>query len=274
MSLNSYQHTVRVYYEDTDAGGIVYYANYLKFFERARTEWLRELGINQSIFLEQNIGFVVTKVEMDNKASAKLDDLLTITTTISRLKSASLVFSQQLVNQQQELLQRQQERTLEIAETTAKLAANKQTIKQKKQAIAQAQEMLNNTSDQLGSVLNKLVPPTKITELLRSLLLKTHGLKLLELSNEAVEDITLSDDDENTAKKQADNVGKTLLYKHSTTLKLTGSYQQLYQYLSSLEQSKWELYWDQLHYKVIEYPQAEIIIRVHTISTNEHWIGL
>ncbi|MFT6918411.1 MAG: acyl-CoA thioester hydrolase [Cognaticolwellia sp.] len=99
MSLSSHQHTVRVYYEDTDAGGIVYYANYLKFFERARTEWLRELGINQSIFLEQNIGFVVTKVAMDNKASAKLDDLLTITTTISRLKSASLVFSQQLVNQ-------------------------------------------------------------------------------------------------------------------------------------------------------------------------------
>lgn len=181
---------------------------------------------------------------------------------------------QQLVKQQQELLQQQQQRELEIAETTAKLAANKRTVKQKKQAIAQAQEMLQKTSNQLDSVLNKLVPPTKITELLRSLLLQTHGLKLLELSNEAVEDITLSDGDENTTKKQDDNAEKTLLYKHSTTLKLTGSYRQLYQYLSSLEQSKWELYWDQLHYKVIEYPQAEIIIRVHTISTNEHWIGL
>ena len=99
MSLTNYQHSIRVYYEDTDAGGIVYYANYLKFFERARTEWLRALGINQSIFLQQNIGFVVTKVAMDNKASAKLDDLLTITSTISQLKSASLVFSQLLVNQ-------------------------------------------------------------------------------------------------------------------------------------------------------------------------------
>jgi len=87
MSLNSHQHTIRVYYEDTDAGGIVYYANYLKFFERARTEWLRALGINQSIFLEQNIGFVVTKVVMDNKASAKLDDLLTITTAIKQLST-------------------------------------------------------------------------------------------------------------------------------------------------------------------------------------------
>ena len=99
MSLLNYQHKVRVYYEDTDAGGIVYYANYLKFLERARTEWLRELGINQSIFLEQNIGFVVTKVTMENKASAKLDDLLTITSTIKRLKSASLIFTQEIVNQ-------------------------------------------------------------------------------------------------------------------------------------------------------------------------------
>jgi acyl-CoA thioester hydrolase len=99
-----HQHAVRVYYEDTDVGGIVYYANYLKFFERARTEWLRELGIKQSIFLEQNIGFVVTKVEMDNKASAKLDDLLIITSTISTLKGASLVFSQQLNNEKQQLL--------------------------------------------------------------------------------------------------------------------------------------------------------------------------
>ena len=101
MSLLNFQHKIRVYYEDTAAGGIVYYANYLKFLERARTEWLRELGINQSIFLEQNIGFVVTKVAMENKASAKLDDLLTITSTITRLKSASLIFSQQVVNQHQ-----------------------------------------------------------------------------------------------------------------------------------------------------------------------------
>ena len=92
-------HKLKVYYEDTDAGGIVYYANYLKLLERARTEWLRELGINQSIFLEQNIGFVVTKVTMENKASAKLDDLLTITSTIKRLKSASLIFTQEIVNQ-------------------------------------------------------------------------------------------------------------------------------------------------------------------------------
>ena len=100
----SQNHSLRVYYEDTDAGGIVYYANYLKFFERARTEWLRELGINQANFLEQNIGFVVRKVEMDNIASAKLDDLLNVNSTITTLKRASLVFHQQITNQAQQLL--------------------------------------------------------------------------------------------------------------------------------------------------------------------------
>jgi acyl-CoA thioester hydrolase len=99
---NTFQ--VRVYYEDTDAGGIVYYANYLKFCERARTEWLRTLKINQSFFLEQNCGFVVRKVEMDNMASAKLDDLLTVTSTISELKRASLRFTQLITNEQQTCL--------------------------------------------------------------------------------------------------------------------------------------------------------------------------
>ena len=103
-SKTSQNFSLRVYYEDTDAGGIVYYANYLKFFERARTEWLRELGINQSKILEQSVGFVVRRVEMDNMASAKLDDLLNVNSTITRLKRASLVFHQQITNQAQQVI--------------------------------------------------------------------------------------------------------------------------------------------------------------------------
>jgi acyl-CoA thioester hydrolase len=99
-----YDYPVRVYYEDTDAGGIVYHANYLKFCERARTEWLRELGASQSFFLEQNIALVVRRIEMDNKASAKLDDLLTVTSWISEFKRASLVFTQQITNQENKLI--------------------------------------------------------------------------------------------------------------------------------------------------------------------------
>ncbi|MDO6428452.1 tol-pal system-associated acyl-CoA thioesterase [Thalassotalea sp. 1_MG-2023] len=92
---------IRVFYEDTDAGGNVYHANYLNFCERARTEWLRKLGISQSTFLEQNAGFVVRKLEMDNLAPAKLDDLLTVITTIEQLKRASVSFIQQVFNEQQ-----------------------------------------------------------------------------------------------------------------------------------------------------------------------------
>lgn len=101
MLKNEDKFELRVYYEDTDAGGIVYYANYLKFFERARTEWLRKLDIHQSYFLEQNLGFVVRKVEMDNLASAKLDDVLTVVSQISEIKRASLIFQQQIIKNQQ-----------------------------------------------------------------------------------------------------------------------------------------------------------------------------
>ena len=89
---------IRVYYEDTDAGGIVYYANYLKFFERARTEWLRDFGIEQQDLLERSIGFVVKRVEMDNIAAAKFNDLLSIETQIVELKRASMVFEQTIKN--------------------------------------------------------------------------------------------------------------------------------------------------------------------------------
>jgi acyl-CoA thioester hydrolase len=71
---------VRVYYEDTDAGGVVYYANYLKFFERARTEWLRGLGLNQDkLAQEEGLIFVVRRALLDFARAARLDDLLEVT---------------------------------------------------------------------------------------------------------------------------------------------------------------------------------------------------
>ena len=74
---------VRVYWEDTDAGGIVFYANYLKFFERARTEWLRSLGIEQQRLREATGGlFVVTDAQLRYHRSARLDDLLLVTARV------------------------------------------------------------------------------------------------------------------------------------------------------------------------------------------------
>lgn len=88
--------TVRVYYEDTDAGGIVFYANYLKFFERARTEWLRSLGIGQhTLTADEGAAFVVKSAHIDYHAPARLDDALTLTLSIEKLGRASVQFSQQ-----------------------------------------------------------------------------------------------------------------------------------------------------------------------------------
>ncbi|MEI8633922.1 tol-pal system-associated acyl-CoA thioesterase [Vibrio sp. PP-XX7] len=100
----TFRFPIRVYYEDTDAGGIVYHANYLKFFERARTEMLREEGISQSVLLEQNIGFVVRHLEIDFLKSAQLDQCLEVVTCLTERRKASLVFCQELVNPQHEVL--------------------------------------------------------------------------------------------------------------------------------------------------------------------------
>ena len=88
---------IRVYYEDTDAGGVVYHARYLHFFERARTEVLRELGFSQKILLEEhNLAFVVKTMQIDYRLAAKLDDLLTVETEVSGIKGATILFSQQI----------------------------------------------------------------------------------------------------------------------------------------------------------------------------------
>ena len=93
---------VRVYYEDTDAGGVVYYANYLKFCERARTEWLRTFGVSQQALIdEQGLGFVVRSVQADYLAPARLDDALEVITQVAMLRRASILFEQQLMRGQE-----------------------------------------------------------------------------------------------------------------------------------------------------------------------------
>jgi acyl-CoA thioester hydrolase len=85
-----------VYWEDTDAGGIVFYANYLKFFERARTEWLRHLGVSQHDLRERTGGmFVVSGTELRYHRPARLDDSLCITAALAESGRASLVIDQQ-----------------------------------------------------------------------------------------------------------------------------------------------------------------------------------
>lgn len=86
---------LRVYYEDTDLAGIVYYANYLKFIERARTEWVREMGIDQArLKAEEGIVFAVRRLEANYLSPARFDDLLTVETEIGDITGARITLSQ------------------------------------------------------------------------------------------------------------------------------------------------------------------------------------
>ncbi len=87
--------SVRVYYEDTDNGGVVYYANYLKFMERARTEWLRAHGVEQDILIEQEgLIFAVRSVQLDYRRPARFNQLLSISVSVVEMGKASLTFDQ------------------------------------------------------------------------------------------------------------------------------------------------------------------------------------
>ncbi len=89
---------VRIYYEDTDAAGIVYHANYLNFMERARTEWLRHLGYEQDrLAASLGIVFVVRKITIDYIRPARFNDELTVISSVQRLGRASLEFAQNVV---------------------------------------------------------------------------------------------------------------------------------------------------------------------------------
>lgn len=92
---NAFTIPVRIYYEDTDAGGVVYYANYLKFFERCRTEWLRAIGHDQADLLrDPGIVFVVRSVNVDYLKPARLDDQLLIGLEVDKIGRAQITFRQ------------------------------------------------------------------------------------------------------------------------------------------------------------------------------------
>src|SRR5574341_492581 len=84
---------IRIYYEDTDCGGVVYYANYLRYFERARTHFFEERGLSVTGLLKEGIQFMVVHAEVDYRSSARYGETLTITTKVSAIGNASLTFS-------------------------------------------------------------------------------------------------------------------------------------------------------------------------------------
>ena len=106
---NEFSLPVRVYYEDTDAGGVVYHANYLRFMERARTEWLRALGFEQDLLAQElGIVFVVASLDIQYRKPARFNDALSVTSSISTVGRVSILFKQEIwregLNNSRELL--------------------------------------------------------------------------------------------------------------------------------------------------------------------------
>ena len=104
--MSEFSWPVRVYYEDTDAGGVVYYANYLKFMERARSELLRSLGFEQDELAQQGLIFAVHRAEVDYIKPARFNNALTVTANIIQQKKVSLTFDQEVHNEQGDLCSR------------------------------------------------------------------------------------------------------------------------------------------------------------------------
>ena len=105
---------IRIYYEDTDCGGIVYYANYLKYFERARTQYLEERGLSVAWLMKEGTVFVVVHAEVDYRSPARYGDTLVIETVVSDMTAASFTFSHVI---------RERESQRVVVEGSARLAA-------------------------------------------------------------------------------------------------------------------------------------------------------
>ena len=122
---------VRVYYEDTDMGGVVFYANYLKFMERGRTEWLRAVGVNQSdLAAQEHRGFMVTELDIRYLKPARLDDLLQIESEVTRMGRASLHFHQ-AIYRNGELLTQSKIQVCCVETVNMRIAAIPQSVRTK-----------------------------------------------------------------------------------------------------------------------------------------------
>lgn len=105
MNTTSFHFPVRIYYEDTDSGGVVYYANYLKYMERARTEWLRSLGFEQDRMIEDDgVIFAVRSVAVDYNSPARFNDKLEVVTSPQKVGRASLSLRQEIYRSGEERL--------------------------------------------------------------------------------------------------------------------------------------------------------------------------
>ena len=126
---NPFVWPITIYYEDTDVGGVVYHSNYLKFFERARTELLRSIGVSQQKLFAEHISFVVRHMDIDFLRGAQLDEQLQVQTWVESIGRATLIFVQQLVRADNTILCRALVKIACINPTTMKPTAIPNGIK-------------------------------------------------------------------------------------------------------------------------------------------------
>lgn len=132
MSVREFIWPVRVYYEDTDVAGVVFYANYLRFYERGRTEWLRSLGWEQDILIDKGLAFAVAHVDAKYLLPARFNDKLLIKTRIASVRRTSVIFEQEIVtdNEQQLLVNKATIRVACVDMKTMKPAAMPDYLKE------------------------------------------------------------------------------------------------------------------------------------------------
>jgi MSHA biogenesis protein MshJ len=175
----------------------------------------------------------------------------------------------QLQVMQQDVTQQQSQREV----LTAQLAVgiDKKKIKQ----FEAFQLELNMLNKRIDESVKAMIPPKEMAVVLEGLLEKGTDLKLLSLENKAVYAVVNKDEGgENSQKKSISNTVQETLYNHGFILRLSGNYMSVIDYFESLSALPWRFYWDDLRYKVESYPNAEITLEIHTISTYEEWIGV
>ncbi|CAG8998346.1 MAG: Acyl-CoA thioesterase YbgC [Candidatus Celerinatantimonas neptuna] len=121
---------IRIYYEDTDAGGIVYHANYLKYMERGRTEWLRDLGVDQDQLKENGLVFVASEAAIKFHQPARFNQLLTVSTQVAKLRKVSILFEQQIYDQNDVLIASSEVVIASVDSNTMKLKAIPAQVKE------------------------------------------------------------------------------------------------------------------------------------------------
>jgi MSHA biogenesis protein MshJ len=173
-----------------------------------------------------------------------------------------------LKNQQlsSNLKQQKNEKTILKAQLNAGI--NRAKINQREKLQSEL-EQLNKTID---DSLIAMIAPRLMPEVLEQMLSETKGLKLLSLENKPV--IALVEQQISKNGQLQNGADKKALYNHSFVLKLSGNYMNAIQYFEKLSQLPWNFHWDDMHYKVDQYPNATITLEVHTVSMSEEWIGV